>query len=53
MMAMWREFRDWLQGWPNGVLSLALMLAGVVLWLIALHGTATEKAIAAAYVFLP
>ena len=51
--AAFHRFERWLAGWPNGVLTLALLLAAVVLVLIALRGTPTEKALAGAYVFFP
>ena len=47
------QFENMLEGWPSGVLTVVLLLAAVVLVLIALRGTAIEKAIAAAYVIFP
>ena len=52
-MAFFESFRRWLQGWPDGILTVSLIAAGIMLWIIALHGNATQKAIAAAYVFFP
>ena len=48
-----KRFEHWLTGWPNGVLTVALVLAAVVLVVIAFTGRPWEKAIAAAYVFFP
>lgn len=47
------RFESMLEGWPSGALTVALLIAAGVLVLIALRGTATEKAIAAAYVYFP
>lgn len=47
------RFERWLGGWPNGVLTLVLLLAAAVLVIIAFTGRPMEKAIAAAYVIFP
>lgn len=51
-----RLFTDvdkWLQGWPSGGLSLALIIAALILVYLAVRGSNTVKALAVAYVYLP
>lgn len=48
-----RGFQGWLKGWPDGALTLTLLLAAAILVYIALRGTAVEKAVAAAWVYFP
>lgn len=51
-----RLFTDvdkWLQGWPSGGLSLALIIAALILVYLAVRGSNTAKALAVAYVYLP
>jgi hypothetical protein len=47
------RFEDWLAGWPNSVLTAAMLLAALALVVIALRGKPRDKAIAMAYVLLP
>lgn len=47
------RFEAWLNGWPNGALSVFLIVAAVVLVIIALRGKPYEKAVALAYVVFP
>lgn len=49
----YKRFEAWLQGWPGAFLSLALIVAAVVIVVIALRGSAIEKAIALTYVVFP
>lgn len=51
-----RLFTDvdkWLQGWPSAGLSLALIIAALILVYLAVRGSNTAKALAVAYVYLP
>ena len=49
----WQDFQTWLKSWPSAVLTVVLLIAALTLVLIALRGSATQKALASAYVFLP
>lgn len=51
--AAFKRFEGWLKGWPNGVLTVVLLLAAAVLVIIAFTGRPWEKAIATAYVLFP
>ena len=42
-----------LEGWPDGALTAALIVAAVLLVWVALRATAIEKAVVAAWVFFP
>lgn len=48
-----RRFEAALEGAPNSVLTLLLVVAAVVLVWVALRATAIEKAVVAAWVFFP
>lgn len=50
---MFTNIDKWLRGWPNGYLTLVLLLAAVVIVYIAFRGSPTVKALTVAYVTLP
>lgn len=50
---LFHRFEQWLEGWPNSVLTLALLLGAVALVVIALRGQPSLKALALAYIVLP
>lgn len=47
------QFGDWLETWPGAALTVVLLFLAAVLVLIALRGTALEKAIAVSWVVFP
>ena len=53
IVSAFHRFERWLEGWPNGVLTVVLIVAALVIVWIALRGTAFEKSVVAAYVFFP
>ncbi len=56
MIALHRLFAridETLQGWPDTVLTVMLLLAALVLILVAFRGSPKTKALAVAYAWLP
>jgi hypothetical protein len=51
--AAFNGLQDWLTEWPDTALTLVLAVLALVLIVIALRGTAMEKAIVAAWVMFP
>ena len=52
-MTWFRRVERWLAGWPDSVLTLALLIAALVLVCLALTGRPLQKATALVYVMLP
>ena len=53
MIALFARIHDYLQTWPDSYLTIALILAAIVLACIALTGDGMVKAITLAYVVFP
>ena len=50
---LFERMERFMEGWPDGLLTVWLLLAAALLVVIAFKGRAMEKAIAAAYVTFP
>ncbi len=53
IVSAFQRFERWLEGWPNGALTVALLVGALVIIYIALRGSAFEKSVVAAYIFFP
>lgn len=47
------RFESWLAGWPNSVLTAALLIAAAVTIAVALRGSARQKAVLLTYELFP
>jgi hypothetical protein len=50
---LFRRFERWLAGWPDSILTIALLAAAAVLVVVALAGRPLEKVVVASWVFFP
>jgi len=50
---LFTDIDQWLQGWPSAGLSIALVIAAIILVYLAFRGSNTAKALAVAYVYFP
>lgn len=53
IISYFTRVEDWLEGWPGAALTIALIVAAVIIIVIAFRGSNVAKALTAAYVFLP
>ncbi len=53
MIALFARIHDYLNTWPDSYLTIALLIAAIVIACIALTGDGMVKAIALAYIVFP
>lgn len=53
LIALYQTLESYLKGWPDQTLTVALIMAAIVLVWIALKAPATAKAVALSYVIFP